>query len=68
MWTWGIIFQLKNPFPAERDGARLAPPALTTVLLVGVVLAVVVPITHPGAPDALAIVTVEVKRRTGGQH
>ena len=44
------------------------PLALTTVLLVGVVLAVIVPVTHPGAPDALAIVAMEVKRRAGGQH
>lgn len=41
---------------------------LTTVLFIGVILAVVVAITHPGAPDAFAVVAVEVQRRAGGKH
>lgn len=42
-------------------------PALTTVLLVRVVLTVVVPVAHPGTADTLAVVTVKVERGAGGQ-
>lgn len=42
--------------------------ALTTVLFVRVVLAVVVSVAHPGATDAFAVVAVEVQRRAGGKH
>ena len=58
----------ENHFSAKLNGPRPVPPALTTVLLVRVVLTVVVPVAHPGAADALAIVTVKVKRRAGRQH
>lgn len=47
----------------ERGGVLL-----TTVQFVGVVLAVVVSVTHPGATDTFAVVTVEVQRRAGGKH
>lgn len=42
-------------------------PTLTTVLLIRVIFTVIVPVTHPGASDTLAIVTVEVQRGAGRQ-
>lgn len=59
---------IENPFPTEHDGDRPALRVLTTVLLVRVILTVIVPIAYPRAADALAIVTVKVKRGAGGQH
>lgn len=67
--TWaGASLSDRHPSPTEPEGSRLALAALTTVLLVRVILAIVVPVTHPGTADALAVVTVKVKRGAGGQH
>lgn len=64
----GHHFLIETPSPTEPEGARLALAALTTVLLVRVILTIVVAVTHPGTADALAVVTVKVKRGAGGQH
>lgn len=64
----GHHFLIEIPSPTEPEGTRLALAALTTVLLVRVILTIVVPVTHPGTADALAVVTVKVKRGAGGQH
>lgn len=58
----------RKSFPNRAHRIRWPLPTLTTVLLIRVVLTVIVPVAHPGAADALAIVTVEVQRGAGGQH
>jgi len=64
----GHHFLTENPFPTEPVEFSWSLPTLTTVLLIGVIFTVIVPITHPGASDALAVVTVEVQRGTGRQR
>lgn len=64
----GHHFLTESPFPAEPVEFAWPLLTLTTVLLIRVVFAVIVAVTHPGASDALAIVTVEVQRGAGRQR
>lgn len=64
----GHHFLTKTPFLTEPVEFAWPFPTLTTVLLIRVIFTVVVPVTHPGASDALAVVTVEVQRGAGRQR